>query len=57
MNAGPDITEVLARAAHGDSAALDALIPKIYASLRQLARRQRSGEAAQASSDSGGAQP
>ncbi len=46
MNAEPDITEVLARAARGDPTAVDALIPKIYASLRQLARRQRAGEAA-----------
>ncbi|MEO5558273.1 MAG: ECF-type sigma factor [Dokdonella sp.] len=46
MTAESDITEVLARTAHGDSGAIDALIPKIYASLRQLARRQRAGEAA-----------
>jgi RNA polymerase sigma factor (TIGR02999 family) len=45
MNAGPDITEILARAARGDTAAVDALIPKIYASLRQLAHRQRTREA------------
>jgi RNA polymerase sigma factor (TIGR02999 family) len=37
------ITEILAR---GDAAAIDALIPKIYATLRQLARRQRAHEAA-----------
>jgi RNA polymerase sigma factor (TIGR02999 family) len=46
VNTEPDITEFLARAAHGDPAAVDALIPKIYASLRQLARRQRAHEAA-----------
>lgn len=46
MSIEPDITEFLARAAHGDAAAVDALIPKIYASLRQLARRQRAHEAA-----------
>ena len=40
------ITEILARAAGGDSAAIDALIPKIYATLRRLARRQRSREGA-----------
>jgi len=34
------------RAAQGDPAAIDALIPKIYATLRQLARRQRAHEAA-----------
>jgi RNA polymerase sigma factor (TIGR02999 family) len=43
MNAEPQITETLAR---GDPAAIDALIPKIYATLRQLARRQRAHEAA-----------
>jgi RNA polymerase sigma factor (TIGR02999 family) len=42
MNAEPPITEILAR---GDAAAMDALIPKIYATLRQLARRQRAHEA------------
>ncbi|GAA0715828.1 ECF-type sigma factor [Dokdonella soli] len=46
MSAGPDITEFLERAARGDSAAVDALIPRIYASLRQLARRQRVREGA-----------
>ena len=46
MNAGPQITEILARAASGDPSALDALIPKIYATLHQLARRQRAREAA-----------
>jgi RNA polymerase sigma factor (TIGR02999 family) len=46
MSAGPDITEFLERAAQGDGSALDALIPHIYATLRQLARRQRVGEPA-----------
>lgn len=46
MNTELDITETLARAARGDSAAIDALIPKIYATLRRLARRQRAHEAA-----------
>ena len=46
MNIEPDITEFLTRAARGDAAAIDALIPKIYASLHQLARRQRAHEAA-----------
>ena len=45
MNAEPDITEFLARAAGGDAAALEDLIAKVYASLRQLARRQRAREA------------
>lgn len=43
MTAEPQITETLAR---GDPAAIDALIPKIYATLRHLARRQRAREAA-----------
>lgn len=46
MNTEPHITEILARAASGDSAAINALVPKIYATLRQLARRQRAHEAA-----------
>ncbi len=46
MNAGPDITEFLARAANGDNAAMDALISKVYASLHQLAHRQRAREVA-----------
>lgn len=46
MDAEPDITEFLARAGGGDAAAAEALIPKVYASLRQLARRQRAREAA-----------
>ncbi len=45
-DADQPITEVLARAAAGDSAAINLLIPKIYATLRRLARRQRSREAA-----------
>jgi RNA polymerase sigma factor (TIGR02999 family) len=43
MNADPQITEILAR---HDSGALDVLLPKIYASLRRLAHRQRAHEAA-----------
>lgn len=46
MNTEPPITEVLARAAHGDAGAFDALIPKIYATLHRLARQQRAREAA-----------
>jgi len=46
VNAEPQITETLARAARGDAEAIDALIPKIYATLRHLARRQRAHEAA-----------
>lgn len=43
MNLDPQITEILAR---GDAGEMDALIPRIYATLRQLARRQRAGEGA-----------
>lgn len=43
MNGDPQITEILAR---GDAGEMDALIPKIYATLRQLARRQRAHEGA-----------
>ena len=43
MNTDPQITEILAR---HDSGALDALLPKIYASLHRLAHRQRAREAA-----------
>jgi len=46
MNADLQITEILARAASGDTAAINGLIPKIYATLRRLAHRQRSREAA-----------
>lgn len=46
VNTTSPITEVLSRAAGGDAAALDALIPRIYATLRRLARRQRAHEAA-----------
>ena len=46
MNAQTEITEVLSRAANGDVAAFDALIPKVYATLRRLARHQRAHEAA-----------
>jgi RNA polymerase sigma factor (TIGR02999 family) len=46
MDTDSQITDILARAAGGDSAAINALIPKIYATLRRLAHRQRSREAA-----------
>lgn len=46
MSTDPQITEILTRAAGGDSAAINELVPKIYATLRKLARRQRMGEAA-----------
>ena len=46
MNADLPITEILARASAGDAAAIDGLIPRIYATLHRLARRQRSGEQA-----------
>jgi RNA polymerase sigma factor (TIGR02999 family) len=46
MSAEPQITEALVRAAQGDEAAIDALIPRIYATLRYLASRQRAHEAA-----------
>lgn len=46
MNADLQITEILTRAAGGDAEAINVLIPKVYATLRQLARRQRAGEAA-----------
>jgi RNA polymerase sigma factor (TIGR02999 family) len=46
MNADLPITEILARASAGDPAAIDGLIPRIYATLRQLARRQRMHEQA-----------
>jgi RNA polymerase sigma factor (TIGR02999 family) len=46
MSDGPEITEFLARAAQGDDAAIDALIPHIYDTLRRLAHRQRAREAA-----------
>lgn len=46
MNAELHITEVLARAANGDATAFDTLIPKVYATLRRLAHRQRAHEAA-----------
>lgn len=44
MNAEPDITDFLARATRGDATALDALIPRLYDTLRTLARRQRARE-------------
>ncbi|MEO6925602.1 MAG: ECF-type sigma factor [Rhodanobacter sp.] len=43
MTTEPPITEILAR---GDSSAMEALIPRIYATLRQLARRLRAREGA-----------
>jgi len=46
MSVALDLTEFLKRASHGDARAVDALIPKIYGSLRQLARRQRARESA-----------
>lgn len=45
MDTDSQITDILARAAGGDSAAINALIPKIYATLRRLAHRQRTREA------------
>ncbi|ULU24489.1 ECF-type sigma factor [Dyella terrae] len=45
MNAEPQITQVLSRAANGDAAAFDTLIPKIYTTLRRLAQHQRAREA------------
>jgi RNA polymerase sigma factor (TIGR02999 family) len=44
MNADLSITEVLARAAAGDPAAMDGLVPRIYATLHRLAHRHRLGE-------------
>ena len=41
-----DITELLKRSTHGNHKTLDALIPRIYAQLRQLAHRQRAQESA-----------
>jgi RNA polymerase sigma factor (TIGR02999 family) len=46
MSAAVDVTDFLDRAAHGDARAIDALMPEIYASLRQLASRQRARESA-----------
>jgi RNA polymerase sigma factor (TIGR02999 family) len=46
LNAETEITEFLERAAGGDSAALNVLIPRVYATLRQFARRQLAREAA-----------
>ncbi|HEY9026553.1 MAG TPA: ECF-type sigma factor [Burkholderiaceae bacterium] len=46
MNADLPITEILARASAGDSAAIDGLIPRIYATLHRLAHRQRLHEQA-----------
>jgi len=44
MNAELPITDILARAGAGDRAAIDGLVPRIYASLRHLAHRQRMHE-------------
>ena len=46
MDADLPITEILARASAGDPAAIDGLIPRIYATLHRLARRQRMHEQA-----------
>ena len=46
MDTDLQITDILARAAGGDPAAINALIPKIYATLRRLAHRQRAREQA-----------
>jgi len=46
MNTDLPITEILARAAAGDPGAIDGLIPRIYATLHRLARRQRMHEQA-----------
>jgi RNA polymerase sigma factor (TIGR02999 family) len=46
MNADTSITDILARASAGDAAAIDGLIPRIYATLRRLAHRQRMHEQA-----------
>ena len=46
MNADLPITEILARASAGDPAAIDGLIPRIYATLHRLAHRQRMREQA-----------
>ena len=46
MNADLPITEILARASAGDPTAINGLIPRIYATLRRLAHRQRSYEPA-----------
>ena len=46
MTADLSITEILARASAGDAAAIDGLIPRIYATLHRLAHRQRLGEQA-----------
>jgi RNA polymerase sigma factor (TIGR02999 family) len=46
MTADLPITEILARASAGDPAAIDGLIPRIYATLRRLAHRQRLHEQA-----------
>jgi RNA polymerase sigma factor (TIGR02999 family) len=51
VNPGGDVTQLLARWAGGDRAALDALMPVVYAELRKIAdaylRRERSGHTLQ----------
>ncbi len=44
MNADLPITDILARASAGDAAAIDGLMPRIYATLHRLAHRQRRHE-------------
>jgi RNA polymerase sigma factor (TIGR02999 family) len=46
MNADLPITEILERASAGDATAIAALMPRIYATLHRLARRQRAREQA-----------
>ena len=46
MTADLPITDLLARASAGDAAAIDGLIPRIYATLRRIAHVQRLGEQA-----------
>src|ERR1700712_3502205 len=46
MNVDLPITEILARASAGEPGAMGGLIPRIYATLHRLARRQRSREQA-----------
>ena len=46
MNPELPITDLLARASAGDAAAIDGLIPRIYATLHRLAHRQRAFEQA-----------
>jgi RNA polymerase sigma factor (TIGR02999 family) len=46
VNAQADITALLKGAVQGNAPAMEQLMPKVYESLRRLARRQRVGEAA-----------